>query len=227
VSSGVLGSRVVGVVGGEKRGVETPGYLEQVAHDLLLGGDAVVLDLDEEVVPPEDVLELGGGGQSSVEVAGLGAGVLFEAVVGAEELGHQATETAGGGDHTLRVLGQQLEVHPRLVVVALEERPRGQLHQVLVAGLVFGVEQQVIALVGRSYRPVEPGALGQVCLDPDHRRQVVALGRFHEVDHAVEDAVIGDPHSRLPVLGGDTDHVLDPRRTVQHRILGMEMEVSE
>ncbi len=48
---------VVAVVRGEQRRLDLLGDLEQLRIRLALRRDAVVLDLDEEVVPPEDVLE--------------------------------------------------------------------------------------------------------------------------------------------------------------------------
>ena len=77
----------------------------------MLLGDAVVLQLDEEVVAPEDVLQAAGRLHGAVEV------------VAQQVLEHVAAEAAGGGDEALAVLLEQLPVDAGLVVVALEERP--------------------------------------------------------------------------------------------------------
>jgi hypothetical protein len=227
VGGGVLGSGVVGVVGRQQRSVETSGDVDEIGHDALLALDAVILELDEEAVPPEDVLEFAGGGKGGVEIPGAGVGALLHPEVGAEELGNQPAQTPGGGDDALGVFGEEVEVHPGLVVIALEEGARRELHQVAIPGLVLGEQQQVVALVGGAGGAVKARSVGEVGLDADDGRQIVGLGGPDEVDHPVHDAVVGDAHPRLPVLGGDGDHIVDPRRTVQHGVLGVEMEVSE
>ena len=65
------------------------------------------------------------------------------------------------------MLGEKLEVHPRLVVVALEKGPRGKLEQVAIPDLVLGQEVHVVAPIGAADRPVESRPFCQVCLDAD------------------------------------------------------------
>ena len=60
VGDGVLAVGVVAVVGGEQRRAELAGDLDQPGIGLVLLGQAVVLELDEEVVAAEDVLEAAG-----------------------------------------------------------------------------------------------------------------------------------------------------------------------
>ena len=55
----VLAVGVVAVVGGQQRRLDLAGDLEQLRVGAVLLGDAVVLQLDEEVVAPEDVLQSG------------------------------------------------------------------------------------------------------------------------------------------------------------------------
>ena len=84
---------VVGVVGGEQGRPGPGGDLEQVGHDRFLRGQPVILDLDEEVVSPEDVLEPAGSSDGGVEVPHLALVPLFAHGVGSEELGHHPPET--------------------------------------------------------------------------------------------------------------------------------------
>ena len=53
------------------------------------------------------------------------------------------------------MLGEELEVHPRLVVVALEKGPGGKLEEVAIPDLVLGQEVHVEAPIGVAHRPVE------------------------------------------------------------------------
>ena len=108
------------------------GDLDQLRVGAVLLGDAVVLELDEEVVAPEDLLEAAGLLERLVEA------------VGEQALEHVAAEAAGGGDDAAAVLGEQLPVDLRLAVVALEERPRRQLDEVPVALVRLRQRGQVV-----------------------------------------------------------------------------------
>jgi hypothetical protein len=58
--------------------------------------------------------------------------------------------------------GEQLPVHPRLVVVALHERQAGQLDEVAVALVVLGQQREVVvellAALGVAARVVDTAA---------------------------------------------------------------------
>ena len=128
----VLAVGVVRVVGGEQRGADATGELDQLRIGPSLLGHPVVLQLDEQVVAAEDVLQPGGllGGAGDVAAQ--------------QRLEDVTAETPGRGDDALGVVGEQLPVEARLVVVALEERPRSQLDEVAVAGVRLGEQGQVV-----------------------------------------------------------------------------------
>ena len=146
--------RVVAVVGGEERGADLLGDLDQLRVRVALGLQTVVLQFDEQVVAAEDVLQPGGLGERTLVVA-------VE-----QRLQHVAAEAAGGGDQPVGVLLEQLPVHPGLVVVALHEGEAGQLDQVLVAGLVLGQQREVVvellAALGVATGVVDPAPAGRV-----------------------------------------------------------------
>ena len=121
VRLGVVAVRVVAVVGGEQRRADRARDAEQVDVDPVLLGQAVVLQLDEEVVAAEDLLEARGRGEGAV------------VVVLEEPLAHRAAEAAGRGDEALVVALEQLEVDAGLVVEAVEVRARRHLDEVVVA----------------------------------------------------------------------------------------------
>ena len=50
---------------------------------------------------------------------------------------------------------------------------------------------------------------------------------FDEVDHPVHHPVVGDGYRRLAVGRRGGDHIPDPGRTVEHRELGVEMQMDE
>ena len=188
----------------------------------------MVLELDEQVVLAEDVLELGGPLKCELLVTDK------------QRLQHDATEAAGGGDEAFVVARQQLPVDARLVVVALEIRSRGQLEQVLVALRRLSQQRQVVVeLVAAVAVPtavidlaaahwaLEAGVGRHVRLGADDRIDAVGVAGLVEVKDAVHVAVVGDPERRLAILCSRRDQVPDPRRAVEHRVLGVGVEMGE
>ena len=123
---GVFVAQVVAVVGGDER---DPGARREGRHlpaDLVLDLEPMVLDLEEVVLRPEDLAVLEGGA----------AGALV--VVGEQVARHLALGAGREREQALAVLAQDLVIHARLVVEALEEGDRGEPHQVLEPALVAG-----------------------------------------------------------------------------------------
>ena len=117
---------------------------------------------------------------------------------------------------------EQLPVDARLVVVALEIAERRELDQVRVARVVGGEQRQVrVALLVRL------AVRGDVDLAADHRLDAGAAGRLPELHGACHRAVIGQADRRHLELGGPRDEVRDPARTVENRVLGVNVEVDE
>ena len=138
------------------------------------------------------------------------------------------------------VLLEQLPVHPGLVVVALHEGEARELDQVLVAGLVLGQQREVVvellAALGVATRVVDPAAagrslaavvVGHVGLGADDRLDPLLVALAVEVERAVHVAVIGDADRRLAVADRLGDELVEPSRAVEHRELGVDVEVGE
>ena len=157
-----------------------------------------------------------------------------------QRLQHVAAEAAGGGDEALVVLGEQVPVEARLVVVALEEGLAGELDEVAVAGLVLGQQGQVVvelpAALGVAAGVVDPPAagralaavvVGHVGLGADDRLDPLLAALLVELQRPVHVAVVGDAERRLPVGDRLGDQLVEPGRPVEHRELGVDVEVGE
>ena len=75
--------------------------------------------------------------------------------------------------------------------------------------------------------PVESRPFCQICLQADDWLDSGLLRRLDEIDNPVEDAMICDGYRRLTIGRRGRNHILDPGRTVKHRILGVDVEVCE
>ena len=189
----------------------------------------VVHQLEEVVVGAEDLPPLGGRLQRLAVVPQPQPGL------------HLTRRAAGGGDDAGGVFGDQLGIHPRpLAQLALEGRQRGQLEQVAQAGGVLGDHRQVrvgaaagdvvgllAGVTPRDAPGVKAGGGRDVGLDADDRLDPGLGRRVVELAGAEHVSVVGHPdrgHLQPLHLG---QHRRDLRGTVQHRVLGVVMQVHE
>ena len=189
----------------------------------------MVHQLQEVVLGSEDLPPLGGRLQRFA--------VLPEPQPGL----HLTGRATGGGDDAGGVLGDQLGVHPRpLAQLALERGQRRQLEQVAQTGGVLGDHGQVrvgaaaghvVALLPRiapqNAAGLETRTGRDVGLDTDDRLDTRSSGPVVELAGAEHVAVVGHPdrgHLQPLRLG---EHRRDLRGTVQHRVLGVVMQVHE
>ena len=210
VGARVLVPEVVDVARRDGRELGRPCQLDELRQDPLLHLEVRVLQLDVDVVAAEHLRE-------PVE---LGARVRDAVLL--ERLADAAREAAGERDHAGRVPLEELPVDARLVVVALEVAEARQLDQVRVAGLIGREEREVgVALL------LGVAVVGDVDLAADDRLDAGSLGRLEQLHRARHRPVIGERDSRHLELGGALDEVGDPARTVENRVLGVDVKVNE
>jgi hypothetical protein len=138
-------------------------------------------------------------------------------------------------------MSDDVEVHPRVFAeLALHRGPRVEPEQVFqpdgVAGPhghvgVGAVAGDVVALLLRA-APLDaalgqPGVGRDVGLDADHRDHLGGGGLLVEVVGAVHVAVVGDRRGRHAEPLGLGQQLLDPGSSVEHRILGVHVEMHE
>ena len=142
----VLAHDVVGVVGGQQRDLQVLGQPEQPLTDPGLDVDAVVHQLEEVVVPAEDVLVVRGCLPGRVVV-----------VVAQVDL-DLARRTPGGRDQALAVPGQELAVDARLLEEAVAPRTGAEPEEV-VHPLGRLAEQRHVRVGAASRDVVGPAAV--------------------------------------------------------------------
>ncbi len=219
---------VVGVVGDDVLQPELAGDLLQATSRALVDVDAVVHQLDEVVLPAEDVAEVG----SSVQRLLL----LAEADPG----GDLPRRAAGGGHQALAVLGEQLPVDPGFAEEALHRGPGLQLEQVVQTDRVPRPDGHVrertgagdvvallVLLAPADRRLVVAGGRGDVGLHTDDRRDPRRRRPRVEVVRPVQVSVVCDRDGRHLEPLGLGEHVLEFRRAVEHGVLGVDVQVDE
>ncbi len=99
-------------------------------------------------------------------------------------------QAAGERNQTIVVLLQKFSVHSRPVIEALKVRLGYELDKVLVAGIIFGQENEMI-VVSISYIASGATSRGDVYLTADDGLYPRLPGGTIELDDAIHGAVVG------------------------------------
>ena len=226
---GLLLQHVVAVVGHQRRQLEPAADLQQVVAHPLFDLQAVVHQLQEEVVLAVDVLPHSGGFQGLVELSQAQAGL------------HVAGGAAGGGDDALGVLGDQFGIHAgplaQLAFVAGHGR---QVEQIAQAGRVL--RDHRLVQVGTGGRHVvglllwlapahallvKAGFRGDVGLDADDGLHASVGHRPIEGVRAVHVSVVGHSDGGHPLPHHLFGQEVDLGHAVEHGVLGVVMQVDK
>ncbi len=202
----------VAAVGGDERDAARVGELGEHAVERAVLREAVVLELDEEVVAVEVV--------QAPERLGAGLGPLHEHL-----LRHVPAEAGGERDDALAVRVEELEVDARGPGDhALDPAEADELDDVLVADVGLRQEHDVAA-DGRLLVPamaVDEGQLG-----PEDGLHVGALTRFVELDGAVHVGAVGQGDRGHVHLLACFHQLADADRAIEHRELGVHVQMNE
>ena len=129
------------------------------------------------------------------------------------------------GNDALRMLCQKRLIDARLVVKALQLRSRGDLKQVLVAGLVLSQQHQVIRISVFLRVAIRHSPGSDIDLDAGDRLDTLIPAGTHKVDDAVHHPVIGEGNGRHLQLFGSLGQVADPAQAIEQRELAMNVQM--
>ena len=212
---GVFGVRIVAVVRADDRNPGLRVNSKKPRNHGPVHGQAVVLQLQEIIIASKETVVLFGQ-------------FLRPFVVSLLKLPlHLAGQAGGQADQALVVLLQGLEIHPGLPVKALCKAGGHNFHQVPVAGIVLGQENQVVVSLVVDPLPIEAAARGDINLAADDRVDALFLRFLIEFDAAVHDPVVRDSGRILPVGYDLGDIVFDAVRPVEQGIGRVGVQVNE
>jgi hypothetical protein len=198
---GVVALEVVAVVG-----------RDDLVERLLLG-QAVVLELDEEVALPHHVREA--SERASPSLLALEEDLLRD----------PAAHARRRRDEARAVLLEELQIDARRAVVhAVDPAEAHDAREVRVALHVLREEHEVRV---RARRRVLARAGDEVDLAADDRLDARVLARADELQRAVHVRVVGERDGLLSERRSALRELLQPDRTVQHRELGVDVEMDE
>ena len=197
----------------DQRPPELARDLDDPLVGLVLGGEAVLLDLEVHVVGAERLDQLVGV-RPRLRRPGRRAGAGRSATAGSPV--STITPSAWAA-----ICG---EIDRRLAaLIALEEAGRAQLDQVAVAGRRGRQQRQVEAVEPARRAPLV--VVDDIRLAPEDRLDAVLAGGGEQLDRAVHHAVVGEADRRLIERRGPLDQGLDLARPVEQRILGVDVQM--
>ncbi len=211
---GVVFAEVVAVVGGDQRQAKIFFQLEEAGMDAVLHLEALVLNLEVEVLFAENI-SVGGCGSSGGVVFAFG-----------EALGDFALKAAGEANQSTGVFGEKLLADARLVIKTVERGFRRDFDQVAVAFFVLGEHQQVVVAVafGRGAVVV---FLADVEFATNDGLDSGMLRSVDEVDCAKDVAVVGHGHGGHAQLFYAVAEFFDVTGAVEQGVVRMQVQVDE
>ena len=175
----VLFADIMTVVGDDQTRADGFRDLFEFIIQLFLLLDPVILQFDKVVLLAEHALIIPRLFQRAV------------IIIGKDTLRHLTRHTRGQTDQALVVLFEQFIIHTGLVIKAVGERERYQLHQILIAGLILAQQDQVIILPVQLKGFIKAGTRRDIDLTADDRAYPLLFTFPIKIDHTVHDAVIG------------------------------------
>lgn len=124
------------------------------------------------------------------------------------------------------VLLQQLLIHTRLGVEALDKGGRNQLGKVFIACLVLAQQDQMIVPIDLVHL-IKAGAGGHIDLTADDWLDARLFGRLVKLHTAVHHTVVGAGNGSLTALLHPIHQLVNAAGTVQQTVFCMDMEVDE
>ena len=213
VRAGIFTAQVMRVVGGDERNASFYGKTIDLGREALVLFQAVVLNLEEEILLAEDV---------AISVRQAAGVFVFIVEDGFVKIAAQACREA---DQAFRMGGEQVLIDARLVVKAIKEGRRNHLDEVLVAFLVFAEQDEMVVTVGIGAGLVP--LLRNIHFAADNGMDPLRFGGVVEADRAKEVAVIRHSNGGHFLLGDDLHELVDFARAIEQRIVGVVVEVNE
>ena len=209
-----LGILLIGVVNiiGYHQG--NPGFFMQTKHALihqLLLRIAVVLHFQEEIPLSENAF--------IAKCRLLCLLILRKPQVS----GYLSRKAGRQGNDSLMVLFQNLIVHPGLIVIALGEAQRHQLHQVVIACIIFRKKHQMIVSGLSLLDKTLLHGTTQIDFRTQNRMNPLLLCLFIKVNDTVHNPMVCKGNGVHPQLLHPGNHLRNLSGAVQQTIAAMYM----
>ena len=212
----ILPVSIVTVIGADQRKAFLVVHPDQLAVDVPLLRDPVILQLEEKVVLPENLAVLKGS-------------FFCPLIVPAHDCLRDLARKAGRqADNALVICPQQLFVDAGLVIKPVDKTAGDDFHEVLIPFIVLGQkDQMIVSVLSCGTFSVKTAFRGNVDLTAEDRFDSLLHCLPIEIDAPVHDAVVRDRaccHPELFDLGYIFRYFVG---AVQQRIFRVDVKVGE
>ena len=228
LSVSVVVVEIVAIVGGDEGDAGFFGETNELRVDALFDGEALILNLEEEIAFAEDV----------AEAVGVFAG-LVEFVVD-DTFGDGAAETGAESDEAFGMFAEEIVIDARLVVEAFEEAGGNELDEIVIALEILAEKDEVIAAACAGFEivaifgggagffaAVVAAALGDVDFATDDGLDVALAGFIEEIGGGEEVAVVGDGHGGHFLARGLVEKLGGFAGSVQEAEIGVDVQMNK
>ena len=125
------------------------------------------------------------------------------------------------------MLGQELLVDARLVIIAVQVGGGRELDEVFVAGLVLHQQAEVMILFAVAGLTFQAGAGRHVHFAADDGLDALGAGRLVKLNHPVHRPVVGDGEGREFQRVRPVHQLVQTARPVEERVLGVQMQMDK
>ena len=205
---------IVAVVRRHQRNLQFLAHPHQALVDRPLRRDAVILQFQKEIVRSKDI---------AVFLRRLARFLIHASRQIPRDL---ARQTRAECNNAFMVGSQHLVIHTRFIIKSLDKTLGDDLHQILIAGIIFRQQNHmIIAILAASRLPVKTRSGRHIDLTADDRLDPIFSGCPVKIDHAVHDAVVGNRQTVHPQFLRPGGQFFYFTRCVKQTVLCMHMQM--
>ena len=177
----ILRIRVVHIIGCHQFNSHLPAHAKQRLIDLLLFRHAMILQLQKEIIFSKDIL------------IAQGRFTCFLVHPTHDIAWNLSCQTSTQCNDTFMICFQRLNIHARLIVKSIDKPDRYNLHQILVALVIFRQQHQmIITIFVISCLFVKPGTWCHIDLASQDRLDSLSFCFFIKINHTIHDTMVSD-----------------------------------
>ncbi|CDA76740.1 na+/proline symporter [Clostridium sp. CAG:242] len=211
----VLFLQIMAVVGRNQTHSQLPGKAHKIRNNLLLLGNAMILYLNKVAVLAEHI---------QIKLCCF---LCLCIIVLIQCPWHLTCKAGRQRNQAFRMLPEQFAVDTWLKIKTFGEAAGDHLDQVLVAGLIFTQQNQVIWRIVKTHHLIKTGSWRNIDFTADNRLDSIGFCLFVKVDGTVHYPMVGHRYRTLSKLFGTLYQLFDAARAIQKAVFTVNVQMNK